>query len=66
MRRSFGRRTYGQTHNLPNTDDKFNRVREETGPHLLEAFQQPRTPEGLKGQAWIDQQKKRRPLLTTI
>ncbi|KAG6367689.1 hypothetical protein INS49_001884 [Diaporthe citri] len=50
----------------PKTDHMFNRVCTETGPHLLKVFQQSKPPQGLKGQAWIKQQKELRSSLSTF
>lgn len=54
---SMGNRAHIRAQIDPSTDHMFNRVCTETGPDLLKAFQQSKPPQGLKGQAWIDQQR---------
>lgn len=65
-RRSMGRRAQDRTGLQPKTKYLYGRVCAETGPHLLKVFQQSKPPQGLKGQAWIDQQKELRSSLTAF
>lgn len=66
MRRGLGARAHRQTRIQPKTDHMFNRVCTETGPHLLKVFQQSKLPQGLKGQAWVNQQKEFRSSLSAF
>lgn len=66
MRRSMGRRAHRRAELQPTADHTYNRVCTETGPHLLRVFQQSKTPQGLKGRAWINQQKELRSSLTAF
>lgn len=66
MRRGIGIRAHRRTQIKPSTDHMFNRVCTETGPHLLKVFQQSKPPQGLKGQAWINQQKELRSSMTAF
>lgn len=64
--RGMGERSCRRTGLQPETDHMFNRVCAETGPHLLRIFQQSKPPQGLKGQAWINQQQELRSSLTAF
>lgn len=66
MRPSLGRRTMMQKQRPPWEDHVYNRICAETGPNLLKAFQQSKSPQGLKGQAWISQQKELRTSLNAF
>lgn len=66
MRRSMGRRAHRRAELQPTADHVYNRVCTETGPSLLRVFQQSKPPQGLKGQAWINQQKELRSSLTAF
>lgn len=66
MRRSLGRRATSRPYTPPKMDHRFNRICKESSPRLLKAYQQSRPPQGLKGQAWIDQQKELRSSLSSF
>lgn len=66
MRHGLGRRALIQFRKRPQIDHTVNRLCGATGPHLLQVFQQSKPSQGLKGQAWIDQQKELRSSLSAF
>lgn len=66
VRRGLGTRVLIGTRMRPEIDHALDRVCKVTGPHLLKVYQQSKPLQGLKGQAWIDQQQELRTSLNAF
>ncbi|KAJ0122950.1 ycfA-like protein domain-containing protein [Diaporthe amygdali] len=66
MRQTLGRRATSEPQKLPKKDIMFKSICRNTGPQLVKIFGQYRPPQGLKGQAWVDQQKELRSSMRTF